>query len=277
MNILKKLELTYKKIYYQYKLMKIDCVLTSVNTNLKYITFIPYFIKSWNKLYPNIEIIIILISNEIPEEYKIYSKNIILYKPIENISTAFISQYIRILYPAVLNFENGILITDIDMIPMNNSYFTKTIKSYDEDVFINYRGNVKNKEEYYICYNIAKNTIWSEIFNIKNINEINTRIQNSYNLNYEGRGKCGWFKDQEDLYFYLKKWNKKTNRFILLNDKDTKYNRLCRSYLRKKGIFNKNKIDILKNIIEKNKYTDYHCLTPFYKYKEINEIIYNII
>ena len=40
-------------------------------------------------------------------------------KPIENISTSFISQYIRILYPAILNYKSGILITDIDMLPMN--------------------------------------------------------------------------------------------------------------------------------------------------------------
>ena len=28
------------------------------------------------------------------------------------------------LYPAILNYDEGILITDIDIIPMNKEYFT---------------------------------------------------------------------------------------------------------------------------------------------------------
>ena len=47
--------------------MKIDCILTSCNLNKKYIDFIPLFIQSWKKLYPKIDIKIILICNKIPK------------------------------------------------------------------------------------------------------------------------------------------------------------------------------------------------------------------
>tara|TARA_B110000858_G_scaffold197484_1_gene259295 strand:- start:3230 stop:3397 length:168 start_codon:yes stop_codon:yes gene_type:complete len=47
--------------------MKLDCILTSVNENKLYLDFIPIFIKTWNKLYPNVDIKIILIAKSIPD------------------------------------------------------------------------------------------------------------------------------------------------------------------------------------------------------------------
>ena len=73
--------------------MKLDCVLTAVNENKLYLDMLPYFIKFWNKLYPTIDIKIVLIADKIPLEYQTYQKNIILFKPINNVSTNFTSQY----------------------------------------------------------------------------------------------------------------------------------------------------------------------------------------
>ena len=79
--------------------MKLDCILTAVNENPLYIEFIPIFIKAWKGLVPEVDVKIVMVANEIPTEYKEYSNYIILFPPIENISTSFIAQYIRILYP----------------------------------------------------------------------------------------------------------------------------------------------------------------------------------
>jgi hypothetical protein len=57
--------------------MILDYVLTSCNLNPLYLEFIPFFIQSWNKLYPKTKIKIILISDFIPEEYLKYKDNII--------------------------------------------------------------------------------------------------------------------------------------------------------------------------------------------------------
>ena len=57
--------------------MILDCVLTSVNTNPLYIDFIPIFVKTWNKLYPKVDVKIILIADEIPEQFLEYKNNII--------------------------------------------------------------------------------------------------------------------------------------------------------------------------------------------------------
>ena len=55
-----------KLLFYKYYIMKLDCVLTSVNENALYLGFVPIFIKTWNKLYPNVDVKIILIAKQIP-------------------------------------------------------------------------------------------------------------------------------------------------------------------------------------------------------------------
>ena len=235
-----------------------------------YLEFIPYFIKSWKKLYPTVDVKIILINDTIPEEYKEYNDNIIYFKPIENISTAFISHYIRLLYPCILNYDNGILISDIDMIPMNNTHYTKNIEHIDNNKFIYYRDWGLDLKQVSMCYNIAHNTTWKNIFNIHNINDIILRIKEVYNtILYNGVGKEGWDKDQRDLYYNIMEWNKKTNNFIYLYDNKTGKRRLGRN--------RPFKIEEIKDNIKKGYYSDYHCLRPYSKYKHINDKILEIL
>ena len=59
--------------------MILEYVLTAINDNPLYIDFIPIFIKTWNKLYPNVKVIIILITTVSKK-----SLNYILISIIEN-------------------------------------------------------------------------------------------------------------------------------------------------------------------------------------------------
>ena len=257
--------------------MKLDCVLTAVNENKLYIDFIPLFIKTWKKLYPNVDILIILIANEIPKsEYNFekYKENIILFPPIENISTAFTSQYIRLLYPCILNYKNGILITDIDMIPLNKNYFTKNILEITDNKFIYYRENAISKEykQIAITYNIALPSTWQEIFQIKSLEDIKERLKKiNKGINYiDGHNLSGWCTDQEDLYKYIINWNNKNINFICLKDDNTNFKRLDRH----RFDINDNKI---REDISNGVYTDYHCLRPMKEFDHINNIIYDLL
>ena len=60
--------------------MKINCILTSCNLNKKYTDFIPLFIKSWKKFYPDIDVKIVLICNKIPDYLNQWSPYIIQFK-----------------------------------------------------------------------------------------------------------------------------------------------------------------------------------------------------
>lgn len=251
--------------------MILDCVVTACNNNELYIDFIPIFIKSWNKLYPNVDVKIILISDTIPVKFEEYINNIILFKPIPNIETSFISQYIRLLYPCILNYKNGILITDIDMIPMNSTYYTKNIENINNDKFIYYRDVLMEYKQIAMCYNVALQNTWSQVFNINSIEDIKQRlIDVNKNINYiDGHNQSGWFTDQIDFYKYIMEWNNKTNNFVFLNDNNTGYNRLDRETF----TLDSSVINLIKN---KN-YSDYHLFRPYKDFKNINDTILSLL
>ena len=244
--------------------MKLNCILTSCNNNPLYMDFIPIFVRTWKKLYPTVDVKIILINSTIPDKYKSYKKNIILFPEIPNVDTAFTSQYIRLLYPAILLHTGGILITDIDMLPMNNTYFSKNIKKYNDDKFIYLRDVLVNTDKQIaVCYNVATPKTWSSIFNINSIEDIKLRLVERYKTIVDG-----WFTDQADLYTKVNEWNNITNGFIILKDKDTKFKRLDRGDM-SSGTMNTD--------IKNGLYTDYHCLRPYDDYMMENEKIYNLL
>jgi len=249
--------------------MKLDCVLSAVNENTIYIDFIPIFIETWKKLYTDIDIKIILIAKKIPEKYLCYKNNIILFEPIESVLTSFTSQFIRLLYPCILNYENGVMITDIDMLPMNRTYYTKNIELYDNNKFIYFLENILfNINQIAMCYNVATPNIWKDIFKIYSLEDIRTKIKNAFKNNNikEGHGNSGWCTDQKFLYNSINNWKKKDN-FVCLNMKKTKFKRLGRNR------FNTLTEDIKKKI-SRGEYTDYHCHRPVSKYLNlINTVV----
>ena len=134
------------------------------------------------------------------------------------------------------------------------------------------RDKMINRNQFYICYNIATNKVWREIFKIDSINDIKKRLKKVHNkINYiDGVYNHAWNTDQFDLFKYVTFWNRYKKNLIILKDKETKYNRLDR------GKFNITDETIIKNI-KSGKYTDYHCLRPFKKYEEINNKIFDLL
>lgn len=251
--------------------MKIDCVLTACNHWNLYFEFIPYFIKTWNKLYPEIDVKIIYIHHEIPKFLKEYEKNLILFPEIEGLSTSFIAQYIRLLYPAILDYKNGILITDIDMIPMNKTYFTKPVENISDDKFIVYRNVISMRNMYPMCYNLALNKTWSEIFNISSLEDIKNRlIEVNSKINFTYRKTIDWCIDQHDLFKIVNNWNEKTNNIEFINDKQWGFKRICRKGFRS---LNEDLIQKIKN----HEICDYACHRPFRKNRELCEKIYELL
>ena len=148
--------------------MLLTDVVTATNMNPTYYKFIPVFIKCWKKLFPAINIHIVVVADELIDELQPYKEHLKLFKPIDNVETSFIAQNIRLFYPALLKeAKGGIIITDMDMVPMNTSYYVEPIKNISNDKFVCYRPlSCVGKNEMVICYNIAHQNTWSQIFNI---------------------------------------------------------------------------------------------------------------
>jgi hypothetical protein len=246
--------------------MKLDCVLTACNANPLYLEFIPIFVRAWKKLYPTVDVKIILISDTIPEPYNEYKNNIVLFHPIPYINDAYVSQIIRLLYPGLLTYSGAVLITDIDMLPMNRTYYSESIAPYNNK-FIHFRNGVMNwrgMNQYAMCYNAAAPSTWREITGMSSIEEVQTWIISNYCKQYDGVSDGqGWYSDQVALYNMLTTWGSKN--LVCLKDEDIGHCRLDR-------IHDIN-LETILPLVKKGHYSDYHCLRPYAKFKSINDAI----
>jgi hypothetical protein len=243
--------------------MKIGTILTATDTNPLYMDFIPLFVKTWSSFIPEADICIVLIADTIPQEMLEYSKYIRLVSPIPGIHTAFQAQCIRLLYPREISRDEGVLITDMDMLPMNRSYYVDSIKDIPNDHFVVYR-DVCLPNDIPICYNIARPSTWSSVFGTESTTKL---LEEWYaNTEYDGiHGGEGWGTDQSLLLSCFNQWNGPKT---ILNDSITKYNRLDRT-----NVLQFQDKDVLRKQILNGEFSDYHCLRPYNEYKELNDFI----
>ena len=261
--------------------MKLTNVLVATDMNPLYYKFIPIFIKTWNKLFPNVKVTIVVVAKELVDELLPYKDNIVLFPPIENMNTAFIAQNIRLLYPALIDTEGGVLITDMDMLPMSRKYYTEQIKNIDNTKFVCYRPlSCVGKNEMVMCYNIALPNIWRDIFNINTTNDIIDTLQYIYKNNYYAgtHGGAGWNIDQLYLYNKTQKWNERTKSLIILNKPiyvilnnyvpSNMYVRLWKHY----------NFNDIAACLKQDNIVDFHMPRPYFNYKtDINRIVNLII
>ena len=165
------------------------------------------------------------------------------------------------------------MITDIDNIPMNRTFFTKNIENIPNNKWINLR-DWKPENQISMCWQVAKPDTWKQVFHIQNIEDIKNTLKSvANNINYidgEKTYSSGWYTDQLFLYKYVMEWHKKTNNYIFLKDCNTGFNRL------NPGDFKEVNNDLKNNII-KETYSDYHALKPMEKFSDINWQIYNLL
>lgn len=151
--------------------MKLDCVLSSVNKNRAYLNSVPHFITQWKTLYPSVDVKVIIIAKKVPAQLQKYSEHIILYPQHHSIFTSFASKIIKLLWPSLMDYENGVLVTNITTVPVNNTYFSESINQYENNVFIRY-GCLDDYTSMNI--NIATPHTWKEIFQINNDEDVFT-------------------------------------------------------------------------------------------------------
>jgi hypothetical protein len=215
------------------------------------------FIQAWKLLFPEVNIVIVLIADSIPHNIQQYANYIRLVAPIPSVHTAFQAQCIRLLYPAEIQSTDGVLITDMDMIPLNRSYYEEPIRALDNSAFIAYR-NLLLPHEIPICYNIAIPSTWKKVFP-------NDTLQVWYDeVLYDGNhGGSGWNTDQVKL---MQRYNAYTGIKYILDD-TSRMKRLDREDILKQDM------NVIIQHIRERIYSDYHCLRPYSKYKRENDTI----
>ena len=103
--------------------MKVSCVLVACNDNPKYLQFWPIVKKAWWDLV-GLPCIMVYVGSTLPEELK-NDPAVLHWKPSPSWPTATQAQVIRLLYPALLKCDGAVLLSDMDMIPMQRDFFIK--------------------------------------------------------------------------------------------------------------------------------------------------------
>lgn len=162
--------------------LKLDRVILSTNVNPRYIEFWPVVSKAWHDLL-GIRPTLALISERRDIPIDTTYGDIIYCPPIPGIPTDWHARMIRLALPAF--FENEVcLISDIDMIPLNRSFFVDHIREMASDTLVVYDNKSYDSNNSYenftripMCYVAAKGSIFKEIFDIHNVSEIPNKLR----------------------------------------------------------------------------------------------------
>ena len=250
--------------------MYLDLCLLSCDLNPTYYEFFPLIKKYWkNKV--GIDCILILVANEVPYALRNEKDSIIVFPPLPDIPTAFQAQCIRLLYPCLLENFNGIIISDMDIIPLDNNFFNTTIKDLDQNQFCIYRDVISKYKQYPMCYCAASSKMWKNIFKINIMNDLRNTLTEWYSKNdycISSPHSEMWAQDQLKLFQYIESYEKQAE-IVKFTDKQTHFLRLDRSDIE----YITENISDVKLLIDENMYCDFHLPRPYKKYSDLLEKI----
>jgi hypothetical protein len=228
---------------------KIDYVVISSDDNPLYKDFYPIVANQWKRFGFRTYYINITDKNEVSEdEYGIVHK----IKALDFVSTGFQSQVVRLF--ACNLISGNLLMSDVDMLPLNEEYFNQYLEELQEKKIIVYSGQPYNDTPYYpMCYVLGHSSAFVEILNLKKVTFHNycTNLLEKYGEN--------WNTDEHFMY------EKFQAQIKLINVKKRDYlSRIDRSNWKFKP-----------KKITKGYYVDSHMLRPYLKYKKEIDLLIN--
>lgn len=240
--------------------MKLDYVVLSVNNDPSYYMLFPMVKPMWEKY--GIKCLLVFIGSVLPAELEAFKEDIILFDEIDGVSSVFLAQTVRLLFPATLKTSNAVMISDVDTMAINVKYFVDTIQPFDDLKFINL-GHIPEhvpQNEYYMAYNVATPAIWSQVFGVVTMNDIRTKLKEwfvkigRYHFDKRYRSKCiGFHTDQINLYRHVNDWNKQTGNLVVI----------LKNFER---IAKKDDCRTFPNKFQTTDFVDYHMFRPFEKH-----------
>ena len=209
--------------------MKLSCALVACNENPKYLEFWPYVKRAWWEIV-GIPCVMVYVGSEVPIQLK-GDPSVLHFPPIEGWPTATQAQVIRLLYPALLKCDGAVVLSDMDIIPLQRDFFVKGFEQFREDQFVSLRGIDEAAKQIYMCYVGAMPKTWADMFQIGSIDDItNCMRQLASQVKSDGEhGGYGWCTDQLVLYAIVKNWQTTQPSRIGLLPWTAEFSRLDRS------------------------------------------------
>ena len=247
--------------------MTVTNVVLASDLNPSYLDFWPLARRAWRDV-AGLDPLLVLVARdeEVPPALRT-DESVRVFAPLEGVHTAFQAQCIRLLYPALLDAPGAVLVSDIDLLPMNRSYWHEPVAALDATFFVAYRDVLHHRRMVAIAFNAAEPATWRDLFEIETAGDVRTRLGEwAAGTVYDGvRGGRGWHTDQTLLYDRLRAWGTSNGRVWVLDDDFTSFHRLDRADV-ERGLTR-----LQRQRIRARRYTDFHALVPHSEHRELNE------
>lgn len=170
----------------------------SVSTMDKYCACIPYFIETWKHVFPEINIIVLLISSRLPiflKPYESYIKLISMNQLPNHIPVEDIARQLRFFYPSYYHtissryhqgLEDNILVCNIDTIPCSKDSFSKALSLFPVDTFVQMLDTdiPEINERFPVRYCFGNSKLWNDIFKAQSWDDIVVHLRPMDSLVY---------------------------------------------------------------------------------------------
>jgi hypothetical protein len=252
--------------------MRLSHVLLGCDLNPRYLESWPLVSRAWEEVAQLEPVLVLVADEDAAPPGLVLDPRVRLFAPLPGVHTAFQSQCVRLLYPALVDAPGAVLISDMELVPMRPGYFHDAVAGVDERFFVPYRGDIfLHREEIAIPYNAARPETWAEIFGVGDQDDVHRRLAEwASGVSYEGvRGGSGWYTDQLVLYRTLLPWGEATGRLWLLDDQFTGYNRLERAEVEGEAEVP----DEVRRKIRSRRYTDFNSCIPHSRFAGVNEAV----
>jgi hypothetical protein len=251
--------------------MRLGRVLMACDLNCDYLDYWPSARRAWLEIV-GVEPLLVLIAEEADVPEHLRSDDLVVrFRPIEGVHTALQAQCIRLLYPAVVDTADAVLISDIDLYPLRPSYFLDPIGRLDSRYFVSYRDIYLERAMVSMLFNAATPQTWSDLFGISTLEDVRARLAAwASNITYDGRRAWpGWYTDQQLLYAALMEWPDAPRRWWAMDDDYCRHDQLDRlELMNEEGLAPHRQDEILAQV-----YSEYVCLFPYQEHREVNDLV----
>ena len=206
------------------------CVVAS-DANPEYYEFWPTVKRAWREIC-GVKAVLVMVADRVPKPLQ-SEADVILWQPVDGVHPGFQAQCIRLLYPALVETNGMVIISDMDLIPLSGAYFQDAVEKAEGEEFFCYRNVLSKYKQYPMCFNAARPRVWGDVFEVQSEGDVRNRISEMSKrcgMAYTAKpGGPGWFCDQTTLFDRIERWSKKNRgRFERLSDKQTGHVRLNR-------------------------------------------------
>ena len=249
--------------------LRLRHVLLACDLNPVYLDFWPLVSEAWAEIV-GIEAILVLVA---PEERApsqlLDDPRVRRFTPIDGMHTAFQAQCIRLLYPALLNNQGAVIISDMELMPLSREYFHGSLAGLDARFLVSYRDVLHSRGEIAIAYSAAEPATWRDLTGVRDEDDVRARLRDWYDgVEYEGvRGGGGWYADQQALFRLIALWPEAAARFWMLDDDYAGHRRLERE-----AVAAMDRIDPdLRADVMRGRYSDFNAVVPHSVFSATNE------